>query len=335
VLLIVTPTAPDSPTGNGVTARRWAAILRDLGHQVHLSQDYQDGDYDALIALHAVKSAPAVRAFGADHPAAPIVIALTGTDLYPSLAAAGVDRSVLALGRRLVVLQPHGRSQLPPEMASRTRVIIQSVTAIPRAPARTDCFEIAFLAHLRPVKDPLLLATAVRRLPASSRIRVTHAGEARDPALAASAAAASAANDRYDWLGPLPRRDALAILARSRILALTSVQEGGANVVSEALAAGVPIISSAIPGSTGLLGSDYPGYFRPGDAAHLASVLHAAEENSGGFYQRLRERCAVLRPLVDPARERHAWASVLAELGLLPTLPQETSMVTADPGDEA
>jgi len=308
----------DSPTGNGVTARRWASILRDLGQPVRFGQAYEKGDYAGLIALHARKSAHAVRAFHADHPDAPIVIAMTGTDLYPGPAAAGVDPSVLALASRLVVLQANGLNQLTPELRERTRVIIQSMAAIAPAPPRPDCFEVAFLAHLRPVKDPLLLAAAVQRLPTASRIRVTHVGGASDTVLAEAAAAACAANERYDWLGPLPRREALAILARSRLLAVTSVHEGGANVISEALAAGVPVISSAIPGSTGLLGADYPGYFRTGDAESLASVLCAAENDRGGYYRLLRERCAALQYLVDPARERQAWARVLGELALSP-----------------
>jgi putative glycosyltransferase (TIGR04348 family) len=314
VILVITPTPPDSPNGNGVTARRWVGILRDLGREVDLARDYRAGDYDLLVALHAVKSAAAVRAFRADHPAAPVVIALTGTDLYPDLNATGVEPGVLAAASRLVVLQPHGKDQVPPELQDRVRVIYQSMTAVPPAPPNPDCFEVAFLAHLRPVKDPLLLAAAMGYLPASSRIRVTHAGEARDPALASQAVAASTASGRYTWLGPLPRPQALRVLARSRLLAVTSAHEGGANVVTEALAVGVPVISSQIPGSTGLLGADYPGYFRAGDPADLARVLRAAEEDSDGFYRLLQQRCAALRHLADPARERDAWAALLAEL---------------------
>lgn len=141
-------------------------------------------------------------------------------------------------------------------------------------------------------------------------------GEGRDPALAGQAAAASAASVRYTWLGPLPRPQALSVLARSRLLAVTSVHEGGANVVTEALAFGVPVISTEIPGSTGLLGTDYPGYFRVGDPVDLARVLGAAEEDKDGLYRHLRERCAKLRYLTDPARERAAWATLLAELDI-------------------
>lgn len=315
---MVAPTPPDSPNGNGVTARRWAGILRDLGHRADVSQDYRTGDYEALIALHAVKSAKAVRAFHTDHPLAPIVIGLTGTDLYPSLAQTGVDPAVLAMASQIVVLQPDGIGQVPSALRDRTLAIFQSMPEIPAVSPRDDCFEVAFLAHIRPVKDPLLLADAMRCLPPRSRVRVTHAGEGRDPVLAARAAAASAASDRYDWLGPLPRPQALELLARSRLLAVTSTHEGGANVVTEALAARVPIVSSAISGSIGILGADYPGYFRPGDPHDLARLLAAAEDDDGGCYQALRERCAALRSLADPGRERAAWASVMTGIGVKP-----------------
>ncbi len=317
MILIVTPGPVDSIHGNGVTAGRWAGIVRELGHQVRLDNDYRGGDFAALIALHARKSAAAVRSFHADHPRAPIVIAMTGTDLYPDPVTAGVDPAVLRLAARLVVLQPHGRSQLDPELARRTDVIMQSMPPVsPPRPPRPDRFDVAFLAHVRPVKDPLRLAAAVRLLPADSRVHVVHVGEARDRALGAAAAAESAGNPRYDWRGPVPRAEALAMLAGSRLLALTSLHEGGANVISEALAAQVPVIASAIPGSIGLLGADYPGYFPAGDTAALAALLSAAERNRDGLYERLRERCAALRPLVDPARERRAFADLIRTLDL-------------------
>ncbi|HEV2451149.1 MAG TPA: hypothetical protein VGS62_04410, partial [Streptosporangiaceae bacterium] len=228
-ILLVSPAAADSDTGNGVTARRWAALLRELGHQAESSVGLRDeyrGGYDALVALHARKSAGAVRAFRTAHPRAPVVLALTGTDLYPDLRSTGVNPAVLAMASRLVVLQPRALDQLDPKTRQRARVIVQSVPPIRRQAPRDDCFEVAVLAHLRPVKDPLRVAEAVRELPASSRIRVTHLGGALDDELAAAAAAESAASPRYDWLGPRPRGEALDLLARSRLLVLTSRHEG-------------------------------------------------------------------------------------------------------------
>jgi glycosyltransferase involved in cell wall biosynthesis len=89
--------------------------------------------------------------------------------------------------------------------------------------------------------------------------------------------------------------------------------EGGANAISEALAWGVPILSSRIPGSVGLLGAAYPGYFEPGDTAGLARLLHRAETSST-FLEKLRRECARLAPRVQPRRERAAWAKLLREI---------------------
>jgi glycosyltransferase involved in cell wall biosynthesis len=185
----------------------------------------------------------------------------------------------------------------------------------PAAPAPADAgFSVALLAHLRPVKDPLLPARAARLLPASSLIEVRHAGTVIDPALGEHAAAEDRANPRYTWLGELPRDRAMELLAASKALVHPSRHEGGANVVSEALAAGVPVIATRIPGTIGILGPGYPGYFPAGDAAALAGLLIRAERNTCGLYDQLRHSCAALRPLTDPKRELMAWRQLLAEL---------------------
>ncbi|MFI7601262.1 selenoneine biosynthesis selenosugar synthase SenB [Actinoplanes sp. NPDC049681] len=313
-ILLATPEPPASDYGNSVTARRWAGIFRDLGHEVRVCLGHTDGEYDALVALHAGRSADVIRRFAAQRPGAPVVIGLTGTDLYPDFATSGVDPAVLDMADRFVALQSHGVRQLPPRLRPRARVITQSLSTVEARPSRMDCFEVAFLAHVRPVKDPLLPAQAVRLLPADSRIVLTHAGGARDEESERAVAAEAAENPRYHWLGALPRTEALGVLARSRLLVLASQHEGGANVVTEALALGVPVISTRIPGSTGLLGDDYPGYFPVGDAEALAAALYAVEQNRDGFHDVLKERCGALRHLAEPDRERNAWSELWSGL---------------------
>jgi glycosyltransferase involved in cell wall biosynthesis len=150
-------------------------------------------------------------------------------------------------------------------------------------------------------------------VPPSSRLRVLHVGAALSPDMAQRARAEAAVNPRYRWLGDLPRWKALRALARCRLLSLTSRLEGGANVVSEAIAAGVPVLASHIPGSVGLLGTAYPGYFPVGDTRALADLLHRAETDAA-FYNHLKAWCRRLRPLVRPARERQSWRRLLREL---------------------
>ena len=142
------------------------------------------------------------------------------------------------------------------------------------------------MGHLRPVKDPFRTAQAARLLPADSRIRVLHLGGALSEDMAEQARAEAADNPRYRWFGEQPRGKAQRILSRCRLLSLTSQLEGGANVISEALAVGVPVVSSRIAGSIGLLGADYPGYFPFADTRALADLLHRAETDTE-FYNGL------------------------------------------------
>lgn len=178
---------------------------------------------------------------------------------------------------------------------------------------RRTVFEACVLGHLRRVKDPFRTAAAARLLPSSSRIRVLHVGKAIEPGMAARAQAEQRRNPRYQWLGSLPHAQARKVLAQSRLLCLTSRLEGGANVLSEAAAAGVPVLASRIDGSVGLLGPAYPGYFPVGNTRALARLLRRAETDPR-FYAELRRRMLALARLVRPERERAAWASLLAEL---------------------
>ena len=311
---LVTPAPGRSRGGNRVTALRWTRILRGLGHAVAVETEYRGGRCDVLVALHARRSFASVERFRGAYPGRPLILALTGTDLYGDLRSDPQARRALDLATRLVLLQPLGLEELPDAVRAKARVIYQSAARPPgRHASNPAMFEVCVLGHLRPVKDPLRAAEAARLLPQSSRVRITHVGAALTPEMKAAARAEAAANPRYQWLGELPRWKGLRILARSRLLVLSSQMEGGANVISEAVAAGVPVVASRIPGSIGLLGEDYPGYFPVGDTAALARLLRRAE-TAPEFYEWLRTWCAGLAPLFDPERERQAWKSLLDEI---------------------
>ena len=274
---------------------------------------------DVMVGLHARRSAAAVRAFRARHPERPLIVALTGTDLYLDLRRSGAARRSLSLADRLIVLQPMALRALPPAARRRARVVYQSVergrrTARPAGGSFAGgSFDVCVLSHLRWVKDPLRAAIAARALPGDSRVRVLHAGRALAPAMAARARAEGRRNPRYRWLGERSRARARSLLERSRLLVLSSRAEGGANVLGEAAVAGVPVLASRVDGSAGILGHDYPGFFPVGDTAALRELLVRAEADAR-FYERLRARVSRLAPLFSPARERQAWRKLLAEL---------------------
>jgi len=313
-IALVTPAPAQIHTGNRTTADRWGRLLSGLGNQVNVLQDWNGEECDLLIALHARRSFPAIQRFRNACPHAPIIVALTGTDLYGELENGAEAICSLELASRIVVLQDLGIEAVPASVRQKVRVIYQSAERpFPSLRREVSCFQVCVLAHLRAVKDPLLPAYAVRDLPASSRIQVKHAGAVLDPDFAGQVEAEQRTNPRYQWLGPLSHEAAVELLSRSHLLVLTSRQEGGANVVSEAIAVETPVISSLIPGSVGILGKDYPGYFPVGDSAALREQLLRAESDNG-FYRDLQERITRLHPLASAARERDSWHALLTEL---------------------
>lgn len=313
---IVTPAPAGSQKGNRITAVRWGTILRDLGHQVAISQDVHTSPDDLLIALHAGKSAAAVQAFRSAQPGKPVLVALTGTDVYDAIRSDPAAQETLQAADRLLVLQPLAIQELPDSLQHKARVLYQSFSCPPskRSPS-SRFFDVCILGHLRPVKDPFRTAWAARLLPQDSRIRILHLGAALDQQMAQQAHQEQRENPRYRWLGETPRAKALRILGASHLLSLTSFLEGGANVLSEAVVLDVPVVCSRIPGNRGLLGEDYPGFFTPGNTQELAQLLRRAETEPT-FLLHLQQHCRQIRSLFDPAAERQRWRELLAELGL-------------------
>ncbi len=310
---IITPAGPRTHNGNRNTATRWARLLRDLGHRVSVEREWSAIDADLMIALHARRSHASILRYAAGCPERPLAVVLTGTDLYRDIHSDADAKSSLELATRLVVLHELGARELAPRLRPKTRVIYQSARAISRLPPLASCFEVVVSGHLRSEKDPFRAAAALAHLPAESRIRVTHIGRALSEEFAREARSWMLREPRYRWLGEVPQWRALRFIARSRVLVVSSSMEGGANVVSEALTLGVPVIASRVPGNVGMLGARYPGYFRLGDERALARLLTRAEREPA-YYRSLNRSCAARAHLVSPDRERTALRRLVGEL---------------------
>jgi glycosyltransferase involved in cell wall biosynthesis len=102
-------------------------------------------------------------------------------------------------------------------------------------------------------------------------------------------------------------------LGRSRAMVISSRMEGGANVISEALAAHVPVIASHIPGNIGMLGEDYNGYYAVEDERNLARLLQRLETD-GGFCAALKKQCAARLPLVHEKRETASLVELVKDI---------------------
>jgi putative glycosyltransferase (TIGR04348 family) len=319
---IVTPAPAGSTRGNRITAERWARILRTLGHHVLISEKYEDEQLDLLIALHARRSHSSILRLREEHPDTPIILALTGTDVYRDIHKNRQARRSLKLADRIVVLQPHALRELTPANRKKAQVIYQSVEIGrgwkgPRRPPAGRNFDICVIGHLRPVKDPFRAAMAARTLPDSSLIHIIQLGGALSKQMEQRALHEMQINQRYRWIGELSRARALQVLAQSRLCIVSSRMEGGANVISEAIVAGVPVLASRIAGNIGILGQRYPGLFRVGDARELGQLMLRAETDRK-FLRGLQMAVEKLAPLFDPEREQRAWARLIAELATRP-----------------
>lgn len=316
-ITLVTPTPKTVLDGNQMTARRWARILRGLGHRVSTRREYDGSGCDLLIALHAVKSFDSICSFRRRHPDRALIVTLTGTDIYRDLKQSARHRA-LDWATRLIVLQKKALDELPAAYRSKTHVIYQSSEPLKRSlhpPA--NVFRVSAVGNLRPEKDPFRAAMASRLLPADSRIQIRQVGHALAAEMTEQAERESRENNRYRWLGGLPHWKTRRLIGASHLIVISSRMEGSSNVLSEALAFGIPVLASRIPGLIGTLGEEYSGYFPVEDTRRLAELMTACEKDAR-FYAKLKKECERVAPLVSPERERASWRRLVDEVSSEP-----------------
>ena len=120
-------------------------------------------------------------------------------------------------------------------------------------------------------------------------------------------------NQRYQWVGELEHDEARKLIASSDLLVISSLSEGGAAIIGEAVVAGTPILSTRIDGVTGLLGDNYAGYFEVGDTEGLATLMTRAESELQ-FRKRLQNEMAQVVENFSKNLEIEAWGELLRSL---------------------
>lgn len=311
---IITPAGADKRSGNQHTAQRWRDFLRSGGHRVTVSASWDGAPADVLIALHARKSSAAVKQFHRAHPERPVIVVLTGTDLYRDIKTHATARHSMELASRLVVLQPAGVRELAPHLRAKTRVIYQSAATRARHQPVRKHFRIAVVGHLRNEKDPFRAALALGHLPGFENIELLQLGAALSADMARTARRWMGDEPRYHWLGSKPHAETLRRMATSHLLVVSSVMEGGANVICEACRLGLPVLASHISGNVGMLGAGYPGYYPLGDDEALARLI-ARAAGDRTFYKKIKQAVQARRPLFAPAAERRGVLALLREFG--------------------
>ncbi len=305
--VLVSPAMAEANNGNWHTAHRWAQFLSghcDIVLLPHwaLSAEMMQSAPQLMIALHARRSAASIHEWAAAWPHRPLVVVLTGTDLYRDIQTDADAQQSLALASHLVVLQEAGVAALPPKWRSKTTVIYQSAAPLKPAVKSKRKFKALMVGHLRDEKDPLTFMRAAVQT-RQTNIFFDQIGSQLDASIAIAAQSTAEQTPHYRWMGGLPRAATRQHIKRAHVLVNCSKMEGGAHVILEAVQSGTPVLASHIDGNIGMLGAGYGGYFELGNHAQLAALVQrcAAEP---AFLSLLQSQCAQRAPLFAPDLEK-------------------------------
>jgi putative glycosyltransferase (TIGR04348 family) len=325
-ILIVTPYLADANNGNWRTARRWQQLL-EPHYRVNIVDTINttNATYkpDVIIALHARRSYTAIVAAKKHFPNVPLIVVLTGTDLYRDIADSTDAQHSLVLADALIVLQEDAIQYVPTAIRKKTHIVFQSATPLASAVKSKIKLNCVVVGHLRQEKSPETIFAAATLLAANSQIHITHIGDSLDDSLAKQAAHLTATLKNYRWIGALPHGLTRAAIKRAHLLIHPSIMEGGANVIVEAITAGTPVIASKMSGNIGMLGADYAGYFPVGDAAALAALLQRINIEPN-LFTRLNTACIARSALFTPDEERRRLDKIICHLGEIDS-PFETN----------
>jgi len=314
VVLIVTPYAAAANNGNVRTAQRWADLLRSRYRVIVRTPADPLDEADILIALHARRSHAAVRAWRERFGMRPVIVTLTGTDLYRDVPLDDTQAlASLQFADRLIVLQERGISALPAAVRTKARAIYQSAPVMPTYAKSSRRMRVLFVGHLREEKDPLTFIRAAAYFRDRDDIEFAIAGGMRDPALAGPVQHLLSSAPRLRMLGTLSHRVTRERIRRAHLLVVPSRMEGGANVIVEAVTGGTPVLASGCDGNLGMLGTDYAGIFAVGDHDGLARLL-ARFRTEPAFQRHLARQCEALLPRFTPASERRGLLDTVAPL---------------------
>ncbi len=307
VVLLASPAGAAANNGNWQTASRWSKLLQADFHTrlIPSGDGWQGEPGDALIALHARRSADAVKAYTTANPTRPCILVLTGTDLYRDIHGDASAQESLRRATRLVVLQEQGLAALPAALRAKARVIFQSAPRRQPAPAPQRVLHVIAVAHLRAEKDPLTVLRAAARLTERRDIRIDVIGAELDADLADAARRTQQASPSFRWLGARPHVETRQRIQRAHLLVNSSLMEGGAHVILEAVQSGTAVLASRIDGNVGMLGGAYEGYFEAGDDAMLAGLIERARDEAP-FLARLRAQGEQRSALFAPAAEQRS-----------------------------
>jgi len=167
----------------------------------------------------------------------------------------------------------------PPDRWGRVHIVHCGVDPgefTPR-PHRTRGHRLLFTGRLAAVKGlPILLEAVARLAPEHPDIELLLAGDGPDRPALEQRAADLGITDRVRFLGYQSSDQVRALLQETDVFALPSFAEGVPVVLMEAMASGVPVVTTRIAGIPELVEDDVSGFVvPPGDVAALVAAIDA------------------------------------------------------------
>jgi glycosyltransferase involved in cell wall biosynthesis len=186
--------------------------------------------------------------------------------------AISVEAQVFRQANQVVVTTPLMAADIVqriPESSKRTVVIPNYVETERFAPGdnvQRD-YDVIYVGRISPEKNVESLLDAVEKL--SIRISIIGEGEPR----ARLQEQYTNLGTRVSWLGKVPNKDLPAHLNRARIFVLPSHYEGHPKALIEAMACGLPVIGTNVPGIREMIRHGETGWLCGTDAASIRAAL--------------------------------------------------------------
>lgn len=275
-VLILSPTAFPTISGNGVTAERWRLHLRELGVEAcvlgaegmgfsDLKAVLRSFEPDVLHVHHAYRAGKALWMGKGSVQALPLVLSPGGTDLNldsESKQRIQIMKSLVAQAKFIVVQSP----QMEARVLEFWGPVGSKVIRVPKAcsffgdepydlrlAARAGAQDLLFFlpAGIRPVKGNLEWLKAMEELhKLRPHIKAVSAGPLLDPVYGrAFLKEVERLKSFACWIGTIPPGAMKAAYRGADVVVNSSFSEGLSNAIMEAISQGRPILASDIPGN--------------------------------------------------------------------------------------
>lgn len=220
----------------------------------------------------------------------PVVTTLRGDDVKRAKRAI-VDRWLLNLAvsgsQQVVCVSEAMASELrrfsPANLAKITVVhngIDEDFLSVPRVPVHPDVIRIGAVGSLIPRKGFDILLSALALMKHGRRARLSLVGGGPERLSLENQVKQLGIEESVRFVGEIPPVDMPDFFAGLDLFVLSSRSEGRPNVVIEALATGLPVVSTDLPGVVGLVEPGTSGWLVPQeDPQAMASALDEACSN--------------------------------------------------------